>query len=513
LLNGIPINDQSTTQGLHDFGVDFINTIQQVEFYKGANGVHFGPSAIGGAVNFITDLDYENKISVIGNDSENNNTTGNYIMVTDSGWRLNFKGSQFITKTNSAIMGGTEKDSAKNKSLNFIAEKWLGDRLRFKSNVYSRQTLADYDGSKTKEKNHTGDNKMLATQLNLDFFQKNIQDSVNLHYHMYDREYNEDGILDEYYSKAVTLRGERKFNYKRNFSFGLGSEYKYDWGKFENRGSYSASTKGHIDNSAIFANIGYEFLKDTTLSIYGRSDKHKTTGNNKTYKANINKKLNNFEFGLTRSTGLRNPSIYELYGSDNAGYSGNKNLNPEKSSVSELNINYSASDNLIFSTTIFKSNIFDHVEYSNNKYINNSTKTNLNQSGIENEIFYKKNNYTLSLFASSLSSKKTDGSDQIRRPEQKYGIKFNKEFNLNEIGPININLNYLHFGKHWDTHSDNWSTILMPRTDLINLNVFKNFLGYRVYLNASNLLNENYQRPHGYTHDGRDIKLGIGFKF
>ena len=35
LLNGIPINDQSTTQGLHNFGQDFIQTIQQIEIYKG----------------------------------------------------------------------------------------------------------------------------------------------------------------------------------------------------------------------------------------------------------------------------------------------------------------------------------------------------------------------------------------------------------------------------------------------------------------------------------------------
>jgi outer membrane cobalamin receptor len=31
MINGIPINDQSTTQGLHDFGVDFIQTVQQIE--------------------------------------------------------------------------------------------------------------------------------------------------------------------------------------------------------------------------------------------------------------------------------------------------------------------------------------------------------------------------------------------------------------------------------------------------------------------------------------------------
>ena len=63
LMNGIPINDQSTTQGLHNFGQDFVQMIQQVEIYKGASGAHFGPSAIGGAINFITAIDYVNKFS------------------------------------------------------------------------------------------------------------------------------------------------------------------------------------------------------------------------------------------------------------------------------------------------------------------------------------------------------------------------------------------------------------------------------------------------------------------
>ena len=31
LLNGIPINDQSTTNGMHDFGQDFLNSFQKVE--------------------------------------------------------------------------------------------------------------------------------------------------------------------------------------------------------------------------------------------------------------------------------------------------------------------------------------------------------------------------------------------------------------------------------------------------------------------------------------------------
>ena len=48
LLNGIAINDQSVTNGMAEFGQDFVQTIQQIEVYKGSNGAHFGPDAIEG---------------------------------------------------------------------------------------------------------------------------------------------------------------------------------------------------------------------------------------------------------------------------------------------------------------------------------------------------------------------------------------------------------------------------------------------------------------------------------
>ena len=82
LLNGIAINDQSVTNGLHDFGQDFVKTIEQIEVYKGSNGAHFGPSAIAGAVNFITAINYKNSFTIGGFDGRNNNLSGNYYKLT-----------------------------------------------------------------------------------------------------------------------------------------------------------------------------------------------------------------------------------------------------------------------------------------------------------------------------------------------------------------------------------------------------------------------------------------------
>ena len=43
LLNGIPINDQSSPKAMFDFGYDFLQGLQQIEIYKGASGAIFGP--------------------------------------------------------------------------------------------------------------------------------------------------------------------------------------------------------------------------------------------------------------------------------------------------------------------------------------------------------------------------------------------------------------------------------------------------------------------------------------
>jgi len=507
MINGIPINDQSVTDGLHDFGQDFIQTIQQIEVYKGSNGAHFGPSAIAGAINFITAIDYINSFSVSGFSPQNNSIDGNYTLITSNDWHINFKGATTKIETNSAIADGNEYDGTENFQVNLNAIKWINDNLKFKNTFYGRKNVSDYDGSSTDEEGYVSDNRMYTIQAGLDHKSSKSEDSIIIHYHKYDREYENSGFLDEYYSESFVLKGERKIKPIQKISFGYGSEYKYDWGNFENRGSYSASTKGHMKNLGLFANLGYKFNDNLIFSIYGRSDNHNTTDRNQTYKINLTKFIEKFQLGATHSTGLRNPTLYELYGTDSYGIGGNPNLNPEKSYTNELFIKYNFLNNLTLSSTAYRATIFDRIESNSAYSMHENELIDLNQEGLENELIYSLDSQYLSIFTNFNKSRKVNGQAQNRRPDLNYGSKYIKKFTTNRYGMFNLIADYKYTGKHIDWDGEKNSR--QKSTDIFNLSLSKKIFNNNFYLSITNLTNERYERPQTYSQDGRKLRVGL----
>jgi len=511
LLNGIAINDQSVTDGLHDFGQDFIQTIQQVEVYKGSNGANFGPSAIAGAINFITAIDYTNSYSINGFSAKNNSSAANYTKITDNGWHLNLKGSGTISETDSAVADGSEYDGSENTQLNFNAEKWVNNNLKFKSTFYSRKTVADYDGSSSDEFGYVSDSRMHTLQTGLEHISKNAENNLIFHYHNYDREYENSGVLDEYDSESLVVKGERKIKTTNKFSFGFGTEYKYDWGAFENRGSYTASTKGHTKDFGIFGNAGYKFTERSILSFYGRSDDHNTTGRNETYKINFIKIYDKFKIGLTHSTGLRNPTLYELYGSDNYGIGGNVNLKPEKSETNELSVKYNILKNLSLNSTAYRAKVYDQIE-SNAAYSQHENELiDINQEGLENELSFNGKNQHLSIFNVFSKSRKTNGQAQSRRPDLSYGANYSKKILWNSVGPFTINLNYKYTGQYIDW--DGSANSRQKSTNIVDFSLKKNLFGNTFSLKLTNIFNERYEKPATYSQDGRQIRFGFTSAF
>lgn len=508
LINGIPINDHSTTQGLHNFGVDFIQTIQQIEVYPGSSATHFGTNAIGGAINIVLTGDYKDSYTYNADKDANFDFLANKTFVNDNS-SLNLKLGIVANKTISAKASDDEKDKLRNYSGNVNYEEWISPELKFFNTTYLRQTLTEYDRSATND--DEANNKMLAYQMGFKNINNKYESSLVSYFNGYDRETDEHGTKDDFEGNTGGLKFDFSTALNQNLSYGVGFDYKYEWAEFENRGSYTASTKGNSDNFALFTNVGLNIDDNTNISFFLRNDNHKQTGNNSTYKADLSRAFGNLKVGIARMTGLRNPTLYELYGTDNYGYSGNKNLNAEKSLTNEFYSNLSINENSSIIVRGFRTNISDNIEYVSNKYVNDGGKIDLVQSGIENEFNYRSKAMNLNLFSSFLSANKKDGSNQLRRPEKTFGFNLSKKINNSFLKNSNISLNYKHYGKHFDTHSIDFNTIEMDSTDIVNLNLTKKVYNTDIFMKINNLFGENYQRPHGFGQDARIIKFGIRY--
>ena len=507
LLNGISINDQSVTDGMHDFGQDFVQSIQQIEIYKGSGGAHFGPSAIAGAINFITAINYTNSYSISGFDGRNNSVNGNYTKVTDNAWHLNINATGNQSNLGSATADGTEDDGTFNKQLNLNIQKWINDNTKVRSTFYVRETRTYYDDMDNNgELGYVMDNTMQALQTGIDRVSQNSEDSLTFHWHAYGKDIDDGGFADSYDSQSLVARFEKKINSSEKLSFGFGSEYKYDWGSFINEGSFNSFTKGYVKDLGIFANAGYKIFDNSILSFYGRRDNHNTAGRNNTYKLSYMQTINNFKFGVSNATGLRNPTLYELFGSNNYGYKGDINLKAEKSKTNEIFGSYDLFDNLTLKSTAYRTTFLDRLEFNSGFTSTENKQIDLSNEGLESELIYEGQNQKFSTFITFSKSKTEKGASQQRRPDLNYGANFSKTFINSAVGPFNMNLNYKFTGKHLDYDG---GTAVAKSTKIVDIIFSKDLFGSIWNLSISNLLNEKYERPLTYTKDGRRLTISL----
>ena len=507
LLNGIPINDQSSPKAMYDFGYDFLQGLQQIEIYKGASGAIFGPAAIGGAINFVTDINYQNSISLSGSNSRTNSIDGNYTYITDSGWHHNVQAGSSQIEELSTQNTSTDLDGTKNISLNYNSMKFINDNLKFKGIGFVRKTDSGYDS--WDDANANADNIMYALQASLEKRENNFEDTLTSHIHVHDR-YYDTAVKNKYYSQSYTLKGERKMNISDDLSAGFGSDYNYNKGDFIVHGNWGSSAKGHSDNFGLFGNLGYNLDETTVLSSHFRADRHKYSQENITYRFNAIKKIDDLTLSITESTGLRHPDLYVLHGASNSGtFKSMKTTKPETSKTREFLVGYKFSDLLSFETTAYKGSVSD--------VLNRGTSTNgyneiidIEQEGIESSFILKDNDQRLILSSAFSKSREGNGRPQLRRPEKQFGINYNKKFKSNFFGPFDLNYDYRHVGKVEDWKGGSIRS-KVDSSDIMNLSFSKKFLKNIWSLNIFNLTDEAYQRPDTYNQERR--RIGLSFKY
>ena len=432
LLNGIPINDYSAPTGAYDIGQDFMFNVQQIDVYKGSAGAHWGADAVGGAINFRTVVDYQNKMSVSGNGNDKT-LNGNYFKNLN-GYDVSVTAGQHRSKKISALSGSEEKDGTDNKSISVNVSKWY-DLIHWRTSWFARNNFTDLDGhSLAVQQGKWTDNTFYALQTGLDY--KNT--SLTLHTHEYDREY--DDAL--YKSQNYTFKGTQQYE-----NFGFGFDYKHN---------ESLSSQHH--------NLGYFFNTSYDIFTYH----HRFDEEHETYKLGFFKE---FDKGLS------------LSGSTSTSYKDKTTWTPiEYGETQEFTLTKNN-----FSTTIFRNDI-----------------NNLNSDGVE----FNYNTENFNFFANHLNSKNGD-TVSLRRPNWSFGFMHTKDLENN----VSLITNYKYKGEYQDVHNSSWSTITMPDIHLLDVGITKNYYGLDIGFKINNLLNENYQAPHGFSQDTRSMNFVLKSKF
>jgi len=308
LLNGIPINDFSTPTGAFDIGPEFMFGVQQVEVYKGTAAAHWGADAIGGAVNLITTVDYQNKIAM-GGSADSRTINGNY-HTRHEDWDINISAGTHESETQSALSGASEKDGVENQTVGINISRWF-DNINFRTNLMTRNTFADIDGhSLAIQGGKWSDNTFYALQTGLDHVTKSGTNSITLHTHAYDRDYDD----AHYESQTHMVRAQHQTD-----TWGVGLDYKND-----------ESLTGDHDNLGYFFNTSYNIF-----SLHYRQDREHDS-----YKVGFLKPLSDsFTIRGNHATGYKNKTTWGA---------------EEFSNTQEISLDYNR-----FTTTLFQSDVGD----------------------------------------------------------------------------------------------------------------------------------------------------------
>ena len=504
-INGVAIKDHSTTGGLHDIGLDFVRHVTAIQVVKGSQGTLYGANAVGGVINFITTDSYANSISATVGSNDTKGLTLKIHKYIDN-HSISIIADGTTSDGISVYPGGNEADGfdAKNITINTHSTY---DGYDIRSTIIKRDTGSDLDSGSADDTDYTAENKMNLYQLGSKI--DNTLGFTNFTFSRteYDREYVNGTEIDTYDSSSNTFILTNTFRFEK-YDFTPGVEYENFDGSFNNTGGYTSSVDTDGSNKGYFVNGNILLTDDLSLSLGIREDDPSLFNNYTTYRIGSVWGVNdNLRLKSNYSTAVKTPTLYELYGADNYGYNGNPNLQPEEAETIDIGFEYkfnkSSLDVVYFTTDLDNLITYGNSTYSNASGTSNRHGTEIKFNSTLSENVYWRNGATFTIAEDS------DGTQVTRRPKWVglTAIDWTKDKWTNTA-------EYLYTGKHLDIDSSTYATITKPDVSLLNFHTkYTLSNNNEVVFSLNNALNETYERPDGYSQDGRNFLLTYKLNF
>lgn len=509
LVDGIEVNDPSQSD-MTNWGTFSTAEVERIEIVRGPQSAIQGSDAIAGVVNIITTKADQPFSANIFSEHGSFSSSKNGFNVGHRSDKLNIKfgASHYETAGNNIRpnTGSLDDDGYRNTGLNLKASYKVSDQIS--ASLTSRQSsgMAEYDNSGS---------EFMHSEFDRNF--SKVQSDFN----------SADGLLAQSFKITQSDFENNEFN---NAVANGGAEssvknYQYIGSLFiENQNQQislslekeTQNFKQHVssgeDNNKVLErnvdSVALEYRFDPsdviTLAASARHDDNDSFENATTGRLEaIYRQFDNLKWRAAWGTAVKNPTYVELYGNYES-FVANEFLIPEKSNSWELGVDASVLDNRMqLSATYFNSKLDNEIDtdwsscdanWSNCSLYNNSQKS--NRKGLElSSSFAISDVMQASAAYTYTDSKSGSGADEARRPKDIASLNISWQ----PRSDANVNLNIQHNGEQFGWGATDPYTLVNLNT---NVSVTSNL---DVYMNLTNLFDEDYQDVAGYE------TLGFGF--
>jgi len=529
LLDGMRLNDPSTTNGAAHLETLTTANIQQIEIIKGGQSSIWGSNASAGIINIITKTPKQGThgSATIGYGSHNTKEISTDISHKDERLTVQAMGSYLTTDGFSALTPeDAEKDAYENKTYNMKLGYIFNENNKIDLSFNHIETDTQYDGTDASFMPDPNDTKSYVTSkqknytLNYDFNYDNYSATLHASRGEYTRE-------DHYNGYAPTLYNARTTEYS------LINAYKYTQGKAilgleykEIEDELSISPLASYKNKAVYISNLYHINDTTLLETNLRYDEYDNFENKTTYKLGLKHNHDFLEGFITSAnyyTSYDAPTIYQYAPSTYV--KTNPNLKPSYTKGFDITASYKK----LISITYFNNKVEDYIDYESSaiwgqpgQYVNVDGKSEF--EGIELSGAYTFDPYNLVFSANYthlIKAKKYDESDFMRRAED----VLNASLDYYTDNNMHFGINAQYIGDRTDIDYANGTfdlttmTMAYPEVQtgnytLWNLNFGTKIAeGLNLNINARNIFDKEYQSVYGYATEGASVYAKLKYSF
>lgn len=512
VVDGVRVTDPSSFSQEYDLRLLSAANIESVEIIKGASSTLYGPNAATAVINITTKQADDKKItgnfrSSLGTNQNQNNQ--------DFGTLGDFSNSALINGTlgrvtylvgfansyagnMSSLVGTQEEDITSRTNIDVKVGYHPTKNLMISLFANNTKLRTDYDesfGLVDAPYRFISEQKRAGIASGFEYGSGSLH--LNAAFTSYDSE-NFSAFPNTFIGENWAADFYNRYTFGKKFHTIVGLNYVKDEAQLEENRHFTI-----VDP---YANVVYISASRFNLNAGLRLNTHSEYGSKLVYNVNPSYRIRTAKQGYLKfmgsyATSYITPSLTQLFGT----FGANADLKAEDNRTLEGGIEYAIDKRLRTSLLYFNRKeenavIFDNVAF---QYFN--ADDTIDVAGVEAEISWQPSEKIT--FDANYTFSERKGDNAIRIPKHKINALLGYRWNERTF----TSLNYRYTGQRFDTDFSVFSDVELEPFSLLDLYFSHDLIAdkFKVFLNISNIFNEDYVEIIGFSTRGRNVRAGI----